>query len=201
MIRASMLGKLMASPDKSVLPAGAITELDKIISQKLLNWRNAETDFFTTEKGKQCENDSIELYNEFKDTFYVKNVERVTKDYLTGECDLLDEQNSLVVDIKTSYSKATHPLNLTASKLYEWQLRAYMYLYNVNHAELAYCLVNTPPDLIKKQDPENWHVVDDLPLNLRVRTFKIERDLEKENQFLNRIKLCEEYVLKGLELK
>ena len=198
MIRASMLGKLMASPDKSVLPAGAITELDKIISKKLLKWRDTESDFLTTEKGKRCENESIELYNDFKDTFYVKNVERITKGYLTGECDLLDVSESLVIDIKTSYSKATHPLNLSASKLYEWQLRAYMYLYNVNNAELAYCLVNTPPDLIAKKDLEDWHVVDDLPDNLRVRTLRIERDLEKENQFLNRIKLCEEYVLKGL---
>ena len=82
MIRASMIGKLMASPDKAVLPVGAVTALDEMIGQKLLNWRN-EQDFFALQKGIQCENESIELYNEFKDEFYIKNVERITKNTAT----------------------------------------------------------------------------------------------------------------------
>lgn len=36
--RASMVGNLMSYPDKDKLPDGAITELDKMISQQLLNW-------------------------------------------------------------------------------------------------------------------------------------------------------------------
>lgn len=219
MIRASMIGKLMTSPDKASLPVGAITALDEMVSQKLLNWRN-EQDFFTLQKGIQCENESIELYNEFKDEFYIKNVERITKNtatgliidhdtglvfdrsqpLLTGECDILDIDKSLVIDIKTAYNKKSHPLNLTASKLYEWQLRAYMYLYNVNHAELAYCLVDTPIELRKKSEPDSWHEVSDVPMHLRVRTFRIERCLIKEKQMLDRVELSMKYFNEQLEL-
>ena len=199
MIRASMIGKLMTAPDKASLPVGAITALDEMVSQKLLNWRN-EQDFFTLQKGIQCENESIELYNEFKDEFYIKNVERVTIGNLTGECDILDTSKDLVIDIKTAYNKKSHPLNLTASKLYEWQLRAYMYLYGVNHAELAYCLVDTPIELRKKSEPDLWHEVADVPMHLRVRTFRIERCLTKEKQMLDRVELSMKYFKEQLEL-
>lgn len=194
MIRASMLGDLMSYPEKEALPDGAKTKLDKIISQKLINWRDVEFDFFTTEKGKRCENDSIELYNEFTDEFYIKNVDRITIGNLTGECDILDKEKDLVIDIKTSYSKATHPVVLRMSKLYEWQLRAYMYLYDVNNAELAYCLVNTPDNLIAKKDPIDWHIADDVPQHLRVRTLRIERCQIKEDQMLKRIESSMNYV-------
>lgn len=194
MIRASMVGDLMSYPEKDALPDGAKTKLDKIISQKLMNWCDVEFDFFTTEKGKRCENDSIELYNEFTDEFYIKNVDRITIGNLTGECDILDKEKDLVIDIKTSYSKATHPIVLRMSKLYEWQLRAYMHLYDVNSAELAYCLVNTPDDLIAKKDPIDWHIVDDVSQHLRVRTLRIERCQIKEDQMLKRIELSMNYV-------
>lgn len=194
LFRASSIGDLMSYPDKDKLPDGAITQLDKMISQKLINWQDAEFDFYTTEKGKACEHESIELYNEVKDTFYLKNAERVTIGNLTGECDLLDKSESLVIDIKTAYSKKTYPLMLKISKLYEWQLRAYMYLYDVNNAELAYCLVNTPFDLISSKDPEHWHIVDDVPMNLRVSTLRISRDAEKEKQMLNRLELSSKYI-------
>lgn len=227
MIRASSLGKLMASaksidpsliteevkaiqkkpvakrtePEKELLakllqdtlPDGAITELDKIISQKLLNWRD-EIDFLTLEKGRHCEDESIELYNDLYDTFYLKNTERVTRENLTGECDILDLDESLVIDIKTAYSKKTYPLFLKISTLYEWQLRAYMYLYNVDNAELAYCLVDTPLEFRKKSDPNTWHEMHDVPENLRVSKLRISRDLEKENQMLRRIELSMNYI-------
>lgn len=198
--RASSVGKIMASADKNILPVGAITEINELCSQQLLDWRN-ELDVFTIQKGIQCENESIELYNDLNDTFYIKNLERVTKGNLTGECDLLDVNQSLVIDIKTAYSKKTYPLFLKMSSLYEWQLRAYMYLYDVNHAELAYCLVNTPLDLIAKKDNPDWHNVDLVPMHLKVSTLRIERDELKEQQLLNRIKLASEYAEELIEGK
>jgi len=199
--RASSIGNLMSYPDRDKLPDGAITELDKMVSQKLIKWQDAEFDFFTTEKGKICENESIEIYNEVNDSFYVKNVERITKETLTGECDILDKANSLVIDIKTAYSKKTYPFNLKISKLYEWQLRAYMYLYDVNNAELAYVLVDTPHELISNKDPEHWHFMQDVPLEFRVSSLRIERDDEKEQQMLARLSLCGNYVMEQIACK
>lgn len=185
----------------STLPSGAITELNKMISQQLINWRDAELDFYTLEKGKQCEDDSIELYNQIHDTFYTKNAVRITTGNLTGECDLICHKQSLVIDIKTAYSKKTYPLMLKISPLYEWQLRAYMYLYDVNQAELAYCLVDTPIDLIDRRDPEHWHNISDVPEHLRVTTLRIERCKVKEKQLLDRIELSMNYINEQLELK
>lgn len=199
--RASSIGNLMSYPDRNKLPDGAITELDKMVSQKLIKWQDAEFDFFTTEKGKICENESIEIYNEVNDSFYVKNIERITKGTLTGECDILDKANSLVIDIKTAYSKKTYPFNLKISKLYEWQLRAYIYLYDVNNAELAYVLVDTPHDLISNKDPEHWHFMQDVPLEFRVSSLRIERDEEKEQQMLARLLLCGNYVMEQITCK
>lgn len=190
--------KLLSDLLWNTLPDGAITILDKMVSQRLLNWKDAQLDFFTLQKGIQCEVESIELYNEVKDTFYIKNVERITTGNLTGECDLLDTSESLVIDIKTAYSKATFPLNPKLSKLYEWQLRAYMHLYNVNNAELAYCLVDTPEDLRKKTDPQHWHEVSDVDLKYRVSTLRIERDEVKEQQLLKRLALCGQYIKEEL---
>lgn len=186
--------ELLSSLLWNTLPDGAITILNKMVSQQVLNWRDAPLDFFTLQKGIECENESIDLYNECFDAFYIKNAERVTKGLLTGECDLLDTSNSLVIDIKTAYSKSTFPLILKMSKLYEWQLRAYMYLYDVNSAELAYCLVDTPEHLIKKNDSLDWHLMHDVALNHRVSTLRIERDLKKEQQLLSRLALCDKYI-------
>lgn len=223
--RASMVGDLMSYPDKNKLPDGAITLLDKMISQHFIKWQDADLDYYTLQKGIQCENESIELYNEVHDTFYVKNAERIYKDtssgiiidqdtglifdksqptlggILTGECDLLDKKESLVIDIKTAYSKKTYPFNLKISKLYEWQLRAYMYLYGVDNAELAYCLVDTPFGLVAQRDPEHWHIMSDVDKKHKVTTLRIERDAEKELQLLNRLDICNKYINQQLELK
>lgn len=196
--RASMVGDLMSYPDKNKIPDGAITILDRMIDQEIIKWQDAPLDFFTLQKGIQCEEDSIELYNDVHDTFYIKNIERITSGFLTGECDLLDTNLSLVIDIKTAYSKSTFKTRLKLSKLYEWQLRAYMHLYNVNHAELAYCLVDTPTELIKAKDPIEWHIMADVELKHRVSTLRIERDLEKEQQLLNRLALCSQYIEEAL---
>lgn len=190
--------KLLDDLLEQTLPQGAVTFLDKMVSQKLLNWHD-DFDFNTLEKGRVCEEESIELYNDLNDEFYIKNVERITKGNLTGECDIIDRSKSLVIDIKTAYSKKTYPLNLKLSSLYEWQLRAYMYLYEVDNAELAYCLVDTPQELINKRDLLEWHIMDDVPRHLRVRTLRIERDEAKELQMLNRIALAHRYVTEQLD--
>lgn len=201
LFRASSVGNIMASADKNALPSGALTQLNKMISQHLIDWNDPEMDFYTVEKGKLCENDSINLYNDVYCKFYSKNAERITKGNLTGECDLIDHKESLVIDIKTAYSKKTYPLILKISPLYEWQLRAYMYLYDVNHAELAYCLVDTPEGLIDNRDPQDWHIVSHIPDKLRVSTLRIERCEVKEKQLLNRIELSMNYINEQLELK
>lgn len=199
LFRASSIGSIMACPEKNTLADPAKKFIEKTASQIILDWRE-NLDMNPIEKGRVCEDDSIDLYNLVNDTFYMKNIGRLESDYITGECDIIDLDNSLVIDIKSAYSKKTFPMFLTPSKLYEWQLRAYMHLWNVDNAELAYCLVTTPDDLMGRE-PKHWHVVGDADPKFRVATAKLKRDNQKEMQMLCKAHLGKEYLIECLDKK
>lgn len=200
LLRASSIGNIMAYPEKDTLADGAKTYLEKIASQWILNW-SENLDTLEMQKGKDCEDISIDLYNSVQDTFYMKNTGRISSDLMTGECDILDSENSLVIDIKTAYSKKTFPMFLTPSKLYEWQLRCYMHLYNVDKAELAYCLVSTPEHLIKRGEPHDWHIVDHIDECKRVALASLDRCEKKEQQMINKAQMAQDYLNKLLASK
>lgn len=197
--RASTVGSLMASPEKSKIPDGGMSYLENELSKLILEWED-EMDFRTLQKGLMVEDQSIELYNDVFFTNYVKNTERKTTAYLTGECDIDDEDSSLILDIKSAFSKKSFPmvLHLTGRKGYEWQLRSYMHLWDRNKAQLAYCLVNTPYELIGN-DPENWHIVDSINPVFRVSTINLKRDSTKEAQLLDRIRISQDWMNEALD--
>ncbi|MCX0328967.1 hypothetical protein [Acinetobacter radioresistens] len=157
-------------------------------SQVALDWEK-DLDLRMVEKGRIVEDAAIQLYNDVNFTTYVKNTERKSTELITGECDIDDPENSLIIDIKSSWSKATHPyvLHLGGKKGYEWQLRAYMHLWDRNKAQLAYCLVDTPYELLGYED-EKLHEVSHIDMALRVTMLDLERDAIKEKQMLAKAK-------------
>ena len=197
LIRASSIGKIMPYPEKDTLSSGAYTYLECLASQVALDW-DEDLSFNMVEKGRIVEQDSIDLYNSYNFTSYVKNTERKNSELITGECDIDDMENSLIIDIKSSWSKATHPYQLKpgGKTAYEWQLLAYMHLWDRNQAELAHCLVDTPYELIGYED-ENLHEVNHIDKALRVTTLRFERDAIKEKQMLAKVKTAQ-YVLAEL---
>jgi hypothetical protein len=199
-LRASGVGKLMAYPDKNTLPEGAVSYINELASQIILEWK-PELDTFAIEKGKQCEDASIALLNSVTGKAYTKNATRKTTDLLTGEWDIEDESESLIIDIKSAYSKKTFPIAIKDGdrKLYEWQLTAYMHLRDMNNATLAYALVDTPAHLISRKDPEDWHKVSHIPARYRITTFDMTRDATKEKQLLDRCKLAQKRLLEILD--
>ena len=54
---------------------------------------------------------------------YIKNTEKKSNDWVTGECDIYDADSRMIRDIKTSWTLATFPLFLTECNDYEWQMR------------------------------------------------------------------------------
>jgi hypothetical protein len=147
------------------------------------------------DKGIQCEQDSIDLFNLVTGRSLSKNTVRLSDDYLTGECDLLDGEE--VVDIKTAWSVATFPLSAEdvtkpQRDLYEYQLRAYMRLWNKPRASIAYCLVDTPENLIGFE-PIQLHVVGHIPPHLRVTRWSFDRDMGIEAQMVEKIKAARAY--------
>ena len=141
-------------------------------------------------KGIECEDDSIELFNNVFFKSLVKNTERITNDFITGECDLLD--GDTIIDIKTSWNLKTFAKQRNDTTCYEWQLRGYMWLYDKDKACTAHCLVDTPDDLCRfEQDIHKFgHVAEhDRVIIGNV----IERDQELEQLIIEKWQACFEF--------
>ena len=100
-----------------------------------------------TTKGKLKEEDSIDLVSTlFPNKLLLKNKERRSNDFITGECDLVFEVTPgkrIVIDVKTSWDIFTFS-GADMVKAYHDQLQGYMWLWDADSAVLAYCLVDTP---------------------------------------------------------
>lgn len=197
LIHPHALGNIMGEPTAAakkageVLSQGAKTYLRKLAKESVYGYR-AKIDNKYIKKGLAVEDQSIELYNSVFFTDYTKNSVRIETDILSGECDILDDD--LVIDIKSSWSLDTFPSTPEDAHDdgYEWQLRAYLMLYDKPYAELAFCLVSTPDDLIGYEDPE-LHYVDHIPAHMRITKVRYERDAEKEQKIIDRCKAAQVY--------
>ena len=195
--RCSSLGKLMTEPrskSEGVLSVGAKTYIRELAAQEIFG-----VDFVVSskamEKGVEAEGDSIDLLNSVRGLSLVKNTERRSNEFITGECDLFDASAKRGHDIKTSWSIATFPITVAdcEDKLYEWQMRGYMALWDAEEWEVNYCLVDTPDRLIGFE-PMQLHVVSHLPEWMRVTTWTIKRDIEKEAAIFEKVKAANEYM-------
>lgn len=193
-IRASALGDLMTDPKEKteILSKGAKTVLDQMAKEFIYGFNEVVSGKYM-EKGVIVEDQAIELYNSVFFTNYKKNTERKTNDWLTGECDIFTGDK--IIDIKSSWSLPTFPATAEEgqNKGYEWQLRAYMMLWNVDEAEIAYCMVNTPDELIKFEQ-EELHFVDHIPEHLRVTIVPYKREKELENKIKVKVEAAREYL-------
>jgi hypothetical protein len=193
--RASSIGKIMTEPraKSEVLSVGAKTCIRDMASQAIFGV-DFEFSSRECEKGITVEQESIDLLNQVRGLALVKNAVRMTRDGLTGEADCLDFANDRVHDIKSCWSiKTFRAFAIDCEEsLYEWQIRAYMALYDIAQAEVNYCLVDTPEHLIG-YEPMQLHMVSHIPAHLRVTTIEFERDAEKEARIFEKIKHATDY--------
>ena len=192
--RASSLSDLMtdAKEKGEPLSKGAKTALECMAKEYVYGFHEVISGKYM-DKGIIVEDESIALYNSVFFTDYKKNTERRTNEWITGECDIFT--GSKIIDIKSSWSLATFPATSAAGidKGYEWQLRAYLMLWNVDHAEIAYCMVNTPDELIKYEQ-EELHYVDHIDESLRVTIVPYQRDRELENKIKFKVEAARKYL-------
>ena len=195
--RCSSIGKLMTEPrskSEGVLSVGANTYIRELAAQEIFGV-DFEVSSKYIEKGIEAEGDSIDLLNSVRGLSLVKNTERRDNEFITGECDLFDDDAKRGHDIKTSWSIATFPIIVAdcEDKLYEWQMRGYMALWDADEWEVNYCLVDTPDRLIGFE-PMQLHVVSHLPEWMRVTTWTVKRDLDKEAAIYEKVKAANEYL-------
>ena len=196
LFRASSVARLMTEPKSKAdgfLSVGAKTYIEELAAQEVFG-----VDFIASskaiEKGIECEEDSIALLNSVRGLSLVKNTERRSNGFITGECDLFDESAKRGHDIKTSWSIQTFPIleKQAIDKTYEWQIRCYMALWDADEWEVNYCLVDTPDHLIGFE-PMELHFVSNIPEWMRVTTWTVKRDKEKEEAIFEKVKHAREY--------
>lgn len=159
-------------------------------------------------KGKMVEEEAIKLIGQLYNIELSKNVERVTIDFLTGEGDVVYRDNlgsNIIRDNKSPISWNSFKNKIDISTEYYWQLIGYCYLYNAKEAYLDYTLMPTPKEILEEvkdklgEEGYNLHLqmnenILKLEPRQRVKTFKLQCNLEDEIQFmLARVEKCKLY--------
>lgn len=158
--RCSSLGKLATEPKlKKDKEAGVLSETAKEylreIYAEVKYGISHDIETSQTLKGTEVEGQSITLLSRFDKKMYSKNKERLENDFITGECDIVEEltYGRRITDIKSSWNARTyykhHDREVDA--IYDWQLHGYIFLWNADSARIARVLINTPKWLIDKE--------------------------------------------------
>jgi hypothetical protein len=204
--RASSLGKLMTSSRTKgeALSQTAKSYIIQKAKEDFFEYRSELNNKYLT-KGLTQEQDSIDLLNLVRLEDYKKNEERVENEWLTGCCDIITDTS--IIDIKTSWSLDTFPATTYELKdlsEYEWQGRAYMWLYDMPSFELCYVMVTTAPEIMGEYENGALHYVDHIAPEKRITSITFERDKEIEIQMAERLILATEFykeVINQLESK
>jgi len=196
LFRCSSIGKLMTEPkskSEGPLSVGAKTYIRELAAQEILGVE-FEVSSKAMEKGIMVEGEAIEMLNRVRGLSLAKNTERKSNGFLTGECDLFDADRKRGHDIKCSWSAATFPILPIdcEDKLYWYQMQGYMMLWDADEWEVNYCLVDTPEELTK-YEPMQLHVVSHIPEHMRITTWIVKRDPEKQAAMNEKIGHAREY--------
>lgn len=206
--------KFNAKPE---LPEGAKTYCKKWLKRSAEMY-NRRTDASTkqTEKGLIVEDDAIDfIADALNFGFLLKNEQPAFNDYMTGCCDIKVPSQSLIIDNKSSWSHDTFPIleSKIPDKDYELQGQGYMELYDMNHFWLVYTLMDTPVNIIERECKSYCYrmgygemtedifkefvanmTYSNLPKELRIKVWKIERDRSLPPKIEARVKMCREYI-------
>jgi hypothetical protein len=213
-IRCSAIGKIMTNPRTKgeLLSQTAKTYIEEEILRAKYG---VIKQFYSryTDKGNLVEGEAIEMASKSLELGLIwKNEEHFTNDFLTGTPDV--NTDDILLDVKSSWDATTFPFFATEipTKDYYYQLQGYMELTGKTEALLVYCLVNTPIEMVEDEIRRaHWnahlleedldlrdeilkrHVFDHIPLNRRVKVFKVEKDEQVIEQIKERVELCREY--------
>lgn len=204
LVRCSALKHIMIKPRSKSEEISATTKtyLKDLVKEQFYGYKK-QLDTPAITKGVDMEDVSIKLLNDVTFNSHVKNTERKTNDWLTGEPDIITITS--IEDIKTSWSLETFPAfqedaeEAVKKAGYDWQLRGYMMLFNKPEAKIRYCMINTPDYLLKDWDNKDIHKVDHIDGASRITTVTIERDKAKEEEMLERYEIANKYYLQYWE--
>jgi len=150
------------------------------------------------DKGNACENQAIDFLSKelFDGAMMFKNEEFFRDDYFTGTPDIIF--NGSILDVKCSWDAFTFPLfeKELPTKDYFYQMQIYMELTGLKRAEVIYCLMNTPEDLIYSESPKD-HNYDSIEPQFRLKRFEVLKDEKVIEKLKERVLEARNYI-KGL---
>lgn len=201
MIRCSSIAKIMTEGRSKSEYFGdtAKTAMLNIARETMFGVRAELDDVRCIQKGKACEDQAIQLYNDV----FLYDLKKLPADgrrdngIITGEPDLIATGSRKGVDIKVAWSLLSFPLTeeQAGKKAYEWQARGYMCLFDLPEWEIAYCAMDTPEDILKPWDDLKIHVIDSsIPLHHRVTIARFQRDEAIEKAMLEKCKAANEWI-------
>lgn len=223
LFRCSQLGKLMTEPKlKADKEAGLLSETTKTYIREI--WLKNEygydevviTDAML--KGLLCEQDAMQLVQDVANDgiFREKFKDFLKNDYIMGTPDIVIIENGerIVEDTKCNFTIKNF-MDSDMSKIYEWQLRGYMWLTGATKARLRYALVDTPLEIIQEEQKraffrfgcdennkqyqricsqiERNHTFSHIPAEKRLKTFEIKHDDYKISYLISQIEKCRKY--------
>lgn len=202
LFRASSLHKLIGDSKKKgeSLSDTAKSEIRSIVKEDLFTFKSFTGNQYT-QKGNWLEEMAIELSGKMRFRAYQKHVGRVDNDLITGECDVLDLKNKLIIDTKCSWDIGTHPFFQDEAQEkaikagYDIQMQAYMWLYECERAEIDFWLFPCPEELLKPYEDQEQliNLVAEIDIRERLTTVVIERDESTIQKIKNKIPHCQEY--------
>lgn len=177
------------------LSEGAKTYLRSLARQSIYGYR-PDLDVKYLRKGLALEGDAIALLNRVFLERYEKHVGRVETDLFTGECDILPPGVDYLRDTKVAWSLETFPCIAEDAHDddYEWQVRAYMNIYDRQRAFVDFCMLTTPDDIRGYESPnihDVSHIEDERML---VTSVMYERDMEIEALMLDKCRQAIKYI-------
>lgn len=216
------LSELIAKRDaKPELSDSTKTYLRDIFIKEVYGRVKPDIDTKYTRKGIAVEPDSMELVRQVTGKIYFKNLNPYENEFIKGTPDIKKTRDRFIRDTKSSWSIWTFAAvdEKKARSDYFYQMLGYMWLTGRKWAQLMYCLVNTPEEIIEREmykasfsnedllnhdevavaEFRKNYVFDDIPAKQRLKRFTFEYDEQLVEQLKQKVILSREY-LNGLSL-
>lgn len=205
LFRCSSLHKLIGDgrSKAAVISDTAKSAIRDIVKDDLYGFRSFTGNQYTA-KGNLLEDLAIEMSGKMRYRNYQKHVGRIENELITGECDVLDLEQKLIIDTKVTWDIGTHPffadeaMEKVKKAGYDVQMQAYMWLYDCEVANIDFWLFPCPPELLNGWDDIDQlvHLVEKIDIRERLTTVVIERDEAIIQKIKDKIPYCQEYYAK-----
>ena len=205
LFRCSSIHKLIGDgrSKAAVISDTAKSAIRDIVKEDLYGFRSFTGNQYT-QKGNLLEDLAIEMSGKMRLRNYQKHVGRVENELITGECDVLDLKNKLIIDTKCTWDIGTHPffadeaMEKVKKAGYDVQMQAYMWLYDCEVANVDFWLFPCPPELLNGWDDIDQlvHLVEKIDIRERKTTVVIERDEAIIQKIKDKVPHCQEYYAK-----